>query len=217
MSLDYLRVDYCSRTAARYAVEHWHYSGIMPTGKTVTLGAWEHDEFVGAVVYSRGASPWLGKQWDLDHVEIAELTRVAFRRHDAPISAVLSRTIRLLRDVAPGLRLLVSFADPNEGHHGGIYQASGWVYTGESNPTTEYLIGGRWRHTRGAYHRAKATNPPRRTVPGKHRYVLPLDRRMRRQVEALRSEPPRGRGLEGETAGSQPDGAGSTPADRSTT
>lgn len=189
MTLDYLRVGYCSHQAARFAVEHWHYAGQLPTGKLVRCGAWEDDEFVGAVVFSRGASPWLGKHYGLDHTELCELTRVALRRHRAPVSAILTRAVRLLRQASPGLRAVVSFADPEQGHHGGIYQAAGWYYTGDSGDVVEYHVGGRWRHKKGVYYDLRARGggdaaaaAATRTRPGKHRYVLPLDKPMRRRV-----------------------------------
>lgn len=174
----------CSHDAARYAVEHWHYSAILPTGKLVLFGVWEADEYVGAVVFSRGASPYLGSRFGLDATEHCELTRIALRSHASPVSEIVARALRALRSANPGLRLVVSFADPAQGHHGGVYQAGNWLYTGESNPVTEYKIGGRWRHTRGAYWHPERPSAPRRTMPGKHRYLYPLDRRIRRLVQA---------------------------------
>ena len=176
----------CERRAAEYAVLHWHYSKVMPTGKMVTFGAWEDDRFVGAVVFSRGASPHLGNAFQLDQTEVCELTRVALTEHASPVSAIVARAIRRLSESSPGLRLIVSFADPMRGHHGGIYQAGNWIYTGQSNPVTEYLISGRWRHTRGAYWHPQRATAPRRQAPGKHRYLYPLDRGMRRRVERIR-------------------------------
>lgn len=177
----------CSHDAAEYAVNHWHYSRVLPTGKLVKIGAWEGDpsRFAGAVIFSRGASPWLGEAYSLDHTELCELTRVALRDHQAPVSQIVARSLSVLREVGPGLRLVVSFADPSEGHHGGIYQAGNWIYTGQSNPVTEYLIDGRWRHTRGAYHHPKRATAPTRTMPGKHRYLYPLDKQMRRRLTRL--------------------------------
>ena len=32
----------------------------------------------------------------------------------------------------PGIRLLVSYADLNQGHEGKIYQASNWVFVGKT-------------------------------------------------------------------------------------
>jgi hypothetical protein len=36
-----LRIDWATHAAAKYACENWHYSGCMPVGKLVKVGAWE--------------------------------------------------------------------------------------------------------------------------------------------------------------------------------
>lgn len=175
----------CSHAAARYAVERWHYAAALPTGKLVKLGAWEGGRFIGAVIFSRGASPFLGHAYGFDSTELCELTRVALRDHVSPVSQIVAAALRVLARTNPGLRLVVSFADPTRGHHGGIYQAGNWLYAGQSNEVVEYRIGGRWRHTRGAYHHPARRSAPRRVAPGKHRYLYPLDRRARKAVAHL--------------------------------
>lgn len=111
------------------------------------------------------------------------MTRVALRDgHVHPVTRVIASALSTLRTTNPGLRLVVSFADPAQGHHGGIYQAGNWIYTGMSSPVVEYRIGGRWRHTRGAYWHPDRATAERRTMPGKHRYLFPLDRAMRRRI-----------------------------------
>ena len=52
-----LLVDWCSAEAARYAVEHWHYSRRMPRFKLSKLGVWENNAFVGVVIFGQGATP----------------------------------------------------------------------------------------------------------------------------------------------------------------
>ncbi len=179
----------CSIEAARHAVEQWHYSKVLPTGKMLRLGVWERGDFRGVVIFSRGASPNLGKKWGLGSAEVSELTRIALREHDAPVSRLISISTRDLARRNPGLRLSVSFADPNEGHLGVVYQAAGWIYTGQSSPVTGWRIGGRWRHRRGSWHQAKGKRVRTRVFPGKFRYVRVLqrsDRELRRIVEAKR-------------------------------
>ena len=176
--------------AAKYAVENWHYSRILPTGKLVKYGVWEDKKFIGVVIFSRGASPWLGVALELDHTELCELTRVALTKHRAPVSQIVAKALKLLREKNPGLRAVISFADPKEGHKGGIYQAGNWIYTGQSNSNIEYFIGGRWRHTRGVYHHPERKTAPRREAPGKFRYIYPLDKAMRRKVSKLALEFP---------------------------
>ena len=51
-----LKLDWCSHAAATWAVENWHYSGRMPAGKMVRIGAWEDGAFIGAVIFSQGGN-----------------------------------------------------------------------------------------------------------------------------------------------------------------
>ena len=122
----------CSRDAAKFAVEHWHYTQTMPSGKLVTHGVWERDRYIGAIVYGRGATPNLGRRYDLTMTEVCELVRIAFRDHQTPVSQSLAASLRLLADSNPGLRCVFSFADTAQGHHGGIYQATNWLYLGHT-------------------------------------------------------------------------------------
>lgn len=194
-----LRLAWCSYEAAKYAVEHWHYSRSMPPPPIVKLGTWEDDRFIGCVTVSRGSAQNLGRPFGLDQTEIAELTRVALRHdHAAPVSRIVAIAVRLLRQQCPGLRLLVSFADPGQGHHGGIYQAAGWLYLGERGPTTEFRdSSGRQWHGRmisptgrkkvfGHYRAVLRPDQCEAVVcPGKHKYALPLDPAMRAQIVPL--------------------------------
>jgi hypothetical protein len=211
-----LLVAPCDTKAATYAVLNWHYSKVMPTGKIVKYGVWEDKKFIGAVLYGRGASPHLGTALDLDATEVCELVRVALTTHKTPVSQIVARTLTELRKTQPGLRLVVSFADPKEGHRGGIYQAGNWIYTGRSNPVTEYFIDGRWRHTRGAYHHPNRKTAPMREAPGKYRYLYPLDKAMRRKITRLALPYPGGSGLNSETLSSPERRSGAIPENRST-
>lgn len=189
-----LRLDYCDHKAATYAVMNWHYSKRMPIGKMVRVGVWEHQQFIGCVLFARGNSPTLGNSYGLDQTEVCELVRVALQKHEAPVSRILSVAIKLLREVSPGTKLIVSFADPEQGHVGSIYQASGWTYTGKSNPTPLYFHEGRWKHRRevtgGAFGKApkladRGKSLPCRVSPPKYRYLYPLTEELKDRVTKL--------------------------------
>lgn len=191
-----LKIDFCSYEAAKYAVEKWHYSRSMPTGKLVKFGVWENAEFVGAIIYGRGAAPNLLNQYGLTQMQGCELVRVAMTKHTVPVSRVLAITLRTMKRTQPGLRLVVSFADPDEGHVGGIYKASGWVYTGRMRPAKYFRILGKIVHPRsvGAKGVSQTINEVRRLLDpsaeevwkdGKHRYLMPLDDKMRAAIEPL--------------------------------
>ncbi len=180
-----LLVANASKEAAEYAAKNWHYSKCLPVGKLVKYGVWENEKFIGVVIYSRGASPNLGTALELDQTEVCELTRVALDKHEAPVSQIVAITLTQLKKDNPALRAVVSFADPKEGHVGGIYKAGNWLFTGLSNSVVEYFIEGRWMHTRNAYHHPHRPTAAKRESPGKFRYIYPLDRPMRKQVSLL--------------------------------
>lgn len=112
MSKADLRLDWCSYRAAKWAVEHWHYSKRMPAGKAAIVGVWEFGKFIGCVIFSRGANNHIGNPYGLNQTEVCELTRVALTEHVAPVSRIVGISVRMLKKQSPGLRLIVSYADP---------------------------------------------------------------------------------------------------------
>ena len=193
-----LRIDWASHKAAMHAVTHWHYTGSMPPGARVTLGAWEDDTYVGCIVFARGASRNLLRPYRLKQTEGCELVRVAMRQHATPISRMMRFAFKHLKQHAPSMRLIVSFADPAQGHHGGIYQAGGWIYAGQTNPTKMFRgPDGKLWHNRmvsvsgqsRVYGKVRCVLRPSQceivNMPGKHRYLMPLDREMRQRVASL--------------------------------
>ena len=190
-------VDWCSHNAAKYAVINWHYSKAMPRGKLLHFGVWEGGDFVGAVVFGRGATHSIGKPYGLLQSQCCELVRVAFRQHDAPLSFVLSQCIRKLKAQCSGLRLLVSYADPLQDHHGGLYQACNWIYSGRAQiGPPPMIIRGRLMHGRTVHSKygTKSRQWIRDNVDpnfsyapavNKYKYLYPLDRKMRKFVMGL--------------------------------
>ena len=94
--------------------------------------------------------------------------------------------------------MLVSFADPLHGHYGGIYQAGGWIYTGTTQDYKAWKVGDRIIHPRsldGGKWMGEPKPVPKGAIavvlPGKHRYLYPLDKAMRRQIEPLRQPYPK--------------------------
>lgn len=213
-----LLVDWCSYEAAKYAVEHWHYSGTMPVGKLVKIGIWEDGDFIGSVIFGNGANNHIGSPYELTQQEICELVRIALRVHKTPVSMIASKSVRMLAISNPGIRLLVSYADPKQKHVGIIYQAMNWIYTGTSQPQRETLgNGGEIVHKRTQHSRyGTIKGLPKSEILWKHKYLYPLDKAMRRQILPLAQPyPKRGQGVNGDTPTVQVGEAGSIPAVRS--
>lgn len=189
-----LRLDWCSYEAAKYAVEHWHYSRTMPKSKLAKLGVWENNDFVGAVVFGVGATSDLVKRYGLQPQQGCELVRVALCQHLSAVSRVVAIALRMLKRAMPGLRLVVSFADPEHGHVGSIYQAGNWIYAGLSQASDEYLfMGKRWQGRSFRHNYKGMEHHPAVTIikgSSKYRYLMPLDAEMRARIEPLRKPYP---------------------------
>lgn len=195
------KVAYANRDAAKYATKYWHYSGTLPSASMYVVGVWEASRFIGVIIFSKGATLQIGSPYGLPSSEVVELTRIALAAHDNPVSMYMSAAVKLLKRDNPRLRLIVSYADPSAGHHGGIYQAAGWVYVGEAGVTNEIVVNGKQMHLRSIHSRGWSQKlswiqehiDPRAVMvrlPGKHKYLYPLDKQMRRKVERLRVPAP---------------------------
>lgn len=214
-----LRLDWCKHDAAAYACKHWHYSKTVPVSKSVYVGVWEHDQFIGAVIFGWGANNRIAAPFGLTQTQVCELVRVALRRHNAPVSRIVALAMRFLHKQSPGVQLVVSYADPTEGHVGSIYQAGNWVYLGATSDSFEYRLNGLRLHKRsftgavfGKPKRALPSQAVKVRTSGKHKYVFPLDKSWRAKLEPIAKPYPKRVGsADSGTGGVQPSGGGASP------
>ena len=191
-----LKLDWCSYEAAKYAVEHWHYSKTVPVGKSVKIGVWEDAEFIGALIFGLGCGGAAdGRRYGLArNFEVAELERVALRNHQSPVSRINSIALKMLHTQSPGLSLVISYADPEQDHVGGIYQAGNWIYVGMSMPAW-YVVSPNGRKYHSRIVRAHVQFGVKKTffvpggvkvaTPGKYKYLYPLDPALRSKLLPL--------------------------------
>jgi len=200
-----LKLDWCSHEAAKYAVEHWHYSKSLPAGKMVKIGVWEDQKFIGVILFSWGANRNIGSPYDLKQIEVCELVRVALTKHLTPVSRILAIAMKMLHSQSPGVKLIVSYADQNQDHHGGIYQAGNWVYvgqvgkdTGACGPKTKIkLPDGSIVHKKTFHSKYGRASPESvgcsyfMSQHSKHKYLYPLTPEMKAKIELLRKPYPK--------------------------
>lgn len=196
MSKAELKIDWASYEAAKYACENWHYSKCLPMGKLVKVGVWEDKKYIGCVIYSRGTAKDLGTKYGLDQTQCVELTRVALTTHKTPVSRILAISFKMLSKLNSKIRLIVSFAARSENHHGGIYQATNWIYTGESAANSDAIYQGRRIPNRVIGVLKKRYNMSEKEMiekgilsdirkMTKHRYLMPLDKQMKKAIMNL--------------------------------
>ena len=211
-----LRIDWATHEAAKYACLNWHYSKSFPAGKMVKVGAWEDGNFIGVVLFSYGANPNISKPYGLVQTECCELVRLALKHHQTPVSKILSFALKRLQQQCPGIRLVVSYADTGQGHHGGIYQATNWIYEGYFGGESSVVVNGRLMHRRQAYSLYGTTRPANSVnVPaaGKHKYLMPLDDAMRAKIAPLAKPYPKSTRVKKQDSESPSELGGAVPTD----
>jgi hypothetical protein len=210
-----LKIDWATHEAAKYAVENWHYSESMPAGKLVKVGAWENGKFIGVVLFGRGANNNIGKPYRLEQTAACELVRIALTKHITPVSKIAAIAMRFLKANSPGLRLIISYADPLQGHHGGIYQAGNWIYCGTSQAQQEVMHNGKIMHKRTANSLFGTIKGMQKSpIMWKHKYLMPLDNEMRKRIFPLSKPYPKRASSETiDTPGIHPGKGGETPTD----
>lgn len=147
-------IEVSDRTAWAW-VKRWHYSRRLPAGG-YRFGVFAPD-MLALVIVGPGANMWgVAKRLDLsDWPGNWEITRVVVHAR-APKNSASKAVAAVLHHIhrAYGLDWVFSYADPEQGHHGGIYQALNAVYvgTGSTHPY-RYDLDGRRVHHRSVYKR----------------------------------------------------------------
>ena len=160
-----------------------HYAGRKPQ-ITKAFGWYEDDRLVAVCTFGKPASPQLcdgicGKEFSSSVYELNRLVRV--EDFDGQLSQFISGCLRELKKEN---WIVVSYADSGMTHHGYIYQATNFIYTGCTKQRTDRYVEG--KHSR----HADFDNPKgiRQVRTAKHRYVYfcTSDKKLKRQwKEAL--------------------------------
>ena len=130
----------------KYACEKFHYAHVVPSCKYVYSYFNAGGGWCGVVVYSAGANRNIGRPYGLFMGEVLELVRVALNGKQEHTSQVVAETLRRLHKDAPNVKMVLSYADSGQGHVGTIYQATNWLYVGDSKDQPYFVIDGKPRH-----------------------------------------------------------------------
>lgn len=132
----------------RYSCLNFHYAKAVPACKWSYSVFNDSGEWCGVIVYSSGASPQIGKPYGLFQGEVLELVRVALNGKQKATSEAVSASLRMVRKDARNVKMIVSYADTEQGHLGTIYQATNWKYVGVSKGHAYYVVKGKRLHSK---------------------------------------------------------------------
>ena len=139
-------LDY--KIAKKMIIEN-HYSHRM-SNKQVALGFYYEKKLNLVIIYGSSATARMKKS--LPNPNYMELTRLfsfdwAGKNME---SYCIGQSIKYIKGNFPNIKVLISFADPEQGHVGYIYQATNWIYCGLSLQTGgyTYFFDNKWQHPR---------------------------------------------------------------------
>lgn len=175
------------RTATRNDIAPFimdiHYARRFPS-ITFAFGLEVNGELEGVITYGTPPSSTLrigvaGNEYSDKVIELNRLCLKSNSKNDA--SWLVSKSLRLIE----GNKIVVSFADTEQGHTGTVYQAANFLYTGLSAKRTDWKVRGR-EHLHGQTIADEFRGMPNRSTlmrekygedfylaprPRKHRYI----------------------------------------------
>ena len=173
------RIDY--RTAVDFLLPR-HYSGRTPV-ISHAFGWYMDDELKAVCTFGKPASASLcrgicGEEYSSRVYELNRVCRVD--ELDQPLSYFISGC---LRELSQENLIIVSYSDTEMEHHGYLYQACNFIYTGATKARTDKYTPGN-KHSR--HYDNTEQNGLRKVRSSKHRYVFfaMRDKRLKKQAKA---------------------------------
>ena len=187
----------------KYACMNYHYAKRVPIS-AVAFNVYEDGEWCGVIVYGYGANPHIAAIYDKWPGQVLELVRVALNGKQKITSECVALSLKELKKYCPLVDLVVSYADVDQGHVGTIYQATNWIYVGLMNEGTrsDFIIKGKSMHPRSVGAKGWKVslewirtnidkNATQNIMKGKHKYIYPMNKKMRKKVKDLAQEYPK--------------------------
>ena len=161
------------KTTAKKIIVDNHYShkfshcryalGIFYVGESHRFFDEKEEKLIGCIIYGhpvgRRVIGSIFKEEILPNNSVLELTRLfIYDGYGKNIeSYVISKSFKWLKQFDKNVKVLISYADPDVNHAGGIYQATNWIYQGcgefQMAPTYSLRVkpDGEWIHSRTVY------------------------------------------------------------------
>ena len=149
-----------------------HYAKRIPS-ISYAFGLYDDKILIGICTFGSPPSNALcvGVCGEENRDKVIELNRLCLNDHKVKnlTSYFLSNCLKIL----PNDKIIVSYADTSQNHHGYIYQATNWLYTGLSAKRTErYDVNNPQKHSKTVTESMNYYDLAVRDRPQKHRYVI---------------------------------------------
>ena len=138
--------DYAKRFISKY-----HYSKTC-SNIVVAIGQWYKNDLINCIVFNYSCGREMAKQVlkngnNENTLELSRMVSIEPKPKNLE-SYSISKSLNWLKENMPNIKVIISYADNTMGHKGYCYQASNFVYYGQSRPTKEYYLDGKRIHER---------------------------------------------------------------------
>lgn len=200
-----MRLEKASRKAIVYACMNFHYAKTIPVNVFGYSVFNNKNEWCGVILYGTGAANNIGMPFGLSQGQVLELVRMALNGKQESTTKAMSISLKLLNKYIPNIKLVVSYADSEQGHYGTIYQATNWFYTGYSTDTN-LIINGKREHRRTLGSRYGTSSFEKLKEKGykveviktkpKWKYIFPIDKSLLSMCRQLSKPYPKKQAIE---------------------
>lgn len=181
--------------AVRYACMNFHYAKAIPPALYAYNVYNETQEWCGVIIYGNGGNSNIATPFGMKSGEVLELVRVALNGKQLCTSECVGASIRKVHKDAPHIKLLVSYADMDQSHMGTIYQATNWIYLGETNvgaKNSAFIVNGKrlhpatlkvrgWKQNEEWLKQNIDPNAKALVTKGKRKYIWVFDKKLRKE------------------------------------
>lgn len=165
-----------------------HYTHSVPSGKSHYF-PFEDAVVVYSIPANKNIAKFLlgypGKVWELSRLWAPDGHR------ENLLTEAISVTVAAFRKAESGVDALVSYADPNVGHKGGVYRAASWSFLGQCEESRNYRDAQGRMFARRKFHAGRknmtkkeieATGYTEVKLPGKYRFAKGLTKKARKAL-----------------------------------
>jgi hypothetical protein len=210
-----MKLELASAKAVKHACLFYHYAKAVPSARVSFSVFNQNGEWCGVVIFGGGANNNLAKSIGFPQGAALELVRVALNGKQESTGKAVSLSLRLLKKYAPLCKVVISFADPEQGHLGVLYQATNWIYIGTSTAQREVFhpITGKAIHKRTANALFGTIKGLRKTpIYWKHKYVFGLSNQEKERLSKIGKPYPKCvQSIDGDVPDNQLGDGGSSP------
>jgi hypothetical protein len=146
-------VKIISAKVAKEYIRTNHYSHGCHNGPSPCFGLYEQEQLIGVLMFATPCSENVrssvfGKEHKDSVTELHRLHILDITPKNTE-SWFISKCLKMLKEVKPHIKAVISFSDSTEGHTGVIYRATNAMYLGQTGKATFYVdVDGRLRHPR---------------------------------------------------------------------